>query len=117
MADLTTSDVTIIKSWENGDRQGKLVSVTVQARITSGTAGGTSNKIVPAAFGLDEFISCSNLSDYDNRLVYPAAVDIQLGIIIIADAAAADASTHVEPNDLAFENRNSTIVVTGVRYL
>ena len=63
MAAITSAVVTVIRSWEAGDRGGAFVEIVKDVHFTLSTQGGTALDIPPSAFGMTKFHSVSSLGN------------------------------------------------------
>lgn len=81
--------------WMTGGASGRN-QIVRRCKITSLAQGGTTNQILPLAFGLSTFSRCSALYDATNGKVYPAIVDPVNNRILLqsgASFAVGDVST------------------------
>lgn len=99
MADLASSAVTINATNKLGDRWGKQTYVEIQATVVLSGQGSTSNKILASAFGLDNIKKVDNVVT-DSNTIYPACPSYDGTYVLLADAADATATNHVNAADL-----------------
>ena len=113
MTDLATTNVEILEWWYEGDRGGQPPTIkTVRAKIESGTAGGTTNKVVPAAFGLQNFLNCTNLLIDDTTDVMRPAVISKDGAALYFGGLSTATLTNALA-DIDFTSVDGYITVSG----
>lgn len=116
MADLTSSNFSILDSWEEGSRSGKLQLLVMVINITSGTAGGTSNQIPAELFGMSEIYSVElkgvDNADPGNYMYMP---DYDGKNILALNLEQATDANRGDPADVAFATFPTKLIVKGKR--
>jgi hypothetical protein len=107
MANLATTDVTVIRKWTvpstsflNSGEFGKDL-MYVQATFTATTMGSLTNKLLATAFGLTTIVGCSNGVDSAASLLYIAAPSYDGTMIVIGDVVNATDGTRSAPVDIS----------------
>mgnify|MGYP003395685131 CR=1 FL=1 len=104
MANATSANVTVIRSWTEGDLTSKR-RIGLQVQLCAGTYGGNTNKLVATAFGLTciEEVSTAYDATLDGVLAAAPSVDgtyIMLFATVDGTAAAADVTPGATPSGL-----------------
>jgi len=99
MADLAASAVTITGNHAIPDKSGRKIYSEIEATVVLSGQGSTSNKVLASAFGLASIKKVEPVVT-DSNTIYPAAPSYDGTYILIADAANATATNHVNGADL-----------------
>lgn len=114
MADLVSTNVTVISSWTTGATNGKRNKVR-QVKWTSTTAGGGTNKLVASAFGFTKILRCSNiLLDSSTKKIYPAMPSADGSQVLVTDPAQATDANRDNVADLATSTDYAYMTLEGV---
>lgn len=99
MADISSSDVTILKSWTEADLNGKLMSCR-QVSMVLGGQGTTTNKIPAAALSLQKIEQSSNFVKSDNASIYPAVPSADGANLLLVNLAQVTDANRDDPADI-----------------
>jgi hypothetical protein len=113
MADLSSSNVTVISSWTTGNVNSRRNKVK-RVKWTSTTAGGTSNKLLASALGMTVIERCSNiLLDSSTKKVYPATPAADGSYILAIDPTQATDANRANVADVATSTDYAYCTVEG----
>lgn len=108
MADLTSSNVTLVESWREGDFTGKLRVLCRRVRLV-GTFGGTTNRILASALG---FLEIESVSIKSNTWL-PAAPSFDGKQIFTYNPNQATDASRNAPADFTFSAANAELIIKG----
>jgi hypothetical protein len=111
MADLTSSGVTVERSWTEGGPSGKLLSAR-QVTLVLAAAGGTTagNQIPATVLGFKKILDASLFVASDNSNVFQASPSYDGTLLVLLDSENATATNHNNP----FGAAGITATVRGV---
>lgn len=113
MADLASTNVTVISSWTTGGTNGRRNKVK-QVKWTSTTAGGDSNKLLASAFGFNKILRSSNvLLDASTKKIYPAAPSADGSRLNISAPTNATDANRADVADLATSSDYAYATIEG----
>lgn len=113
MADLASSAVTILETYEVGDRFGKRRSARLRVQLVLTGQGGTTNKISAEALGLEEITMVTNAVS-DGNTIHPAAVAYDGSAVLLAALTQATDANRANAADLTDTVR---LTVEGIKRL
>lgn len=114
MADLVSTNVTILDSWRTGATNGKR-NIVRHVKWTSTTAGGVTNKLLASALGFTKILKCSNiLLDASTKAVFPAVPAADGTYIIASNPAQATDANRTDPADIATSTDYAYCTIEGV---
>lgn len=100
MADLASSAVNILESYEVGDRFGKRRCFRLRVELTLTGQGSTTNKIPASALGLESITRVSN-GVTDGNTIFPAGVSHDGLNILLAKLTEATDGNRANAQDLS----------------
>ena len=101
MADLLSTNVTVLDSWTTGSTNGKRNRCR-RVKWTGTTAGGASNRLLASAFGYTKILRCSNiLLDTTTDKIYPAAPSADGSMVLVSLPTNATDANRADVGDLA----------------
>ena len=112
MANAATSNVTTVYSATFGALNSKRF-VKKLVRLTGGTFGGGTNKIVASAFQLSRLVECSNATTSNDAKTYVAQVAYGGGHILLTDPTTATDASRV-PADVNLASETLEFTITGI---
>lgn len=116
MANLATTDYTVTDSWEEADRVGRLKRLVKEITITTGTAGGGTNKILASTLGFSEIqeviLRGVDNADPGNYLFMPTYDGSEIIAINLEQGTDANRG---DPADVAFATFNTKLIIKGKR--
>ena len=114
MADLLSTNVTVIASWVTGATNGKRNKVR-SVKWTSTTAGGGTNKLLASAFGYTKILRCTHiLLDSTTKKIYPAAPSADGTQILVSAPTQGTDANRADAADLATSTDYAYCVLEGV---
>ncbi len=114
MADLVSTNVTVLDSWTTGSTNGKRNKCR-RVKWTATTAGGASNRLLASAFGYTKILRCSNiLLDSSTKKVYPAVPNSDGSVIYASKPENATDATRADPVDVATSTDYAYCTLEGV---
>ena len=114
MANLSSTNVTVIESWTTGSTSSKRNKVK-RVKWTGTTAGGTSNLLTASAFGFTKILNCSPiLLDASTKAIYPAVPNAGGTAIFALNAANETDGTRTDPADIATSTDYAYVTLEGV---
>jgi hypothetical protein len=114
MADLSSSNVTVLDFWKTGGTSTKRNTVK-RVKWTSTTAGGTSNKLLATAFGFTKILNASHiLLDASTKKIYPAVPAADGSYLLVAAPTQATDANRADVADLATSTDYAYCTIEGV---
>jgi hypothetical protein len=108
MAAITSANVVVVKSWEDGDRSSKWTSSVRRLKITLAAQGATIGDIPAAALGFREI--------YDAYAATLMVANVPKGVIVCVDLLGTELVT-VDINQATDATRGDRANVTGVLFV
>ncbi len=114
MADLLSTNVTVLDSWLTGSTSSRRNKVK-RVKWTGTTAGGGSNKLLASAFGFTKILRCSNiLLDATTKKLYPATPSADGSQVFVIDPAVVTDGDRDKVIDLATSTDYAYCTIEGV---
>ena len=114
MADLLSTNVTVIESWVTGSTNGKRNKCR-RVKYTSTTAGGATNRLLASAFGYTKILRCSNiLLDSTTKKIYPASPSADGTLVLVTNPAQVTDANRADAADLATSTDYAYLTLEGV---
>lgn len=113
MADLTTSNFEVEDFWYEGDRFGKATVLCKLVKITSGIAGGTSNKIPASVFGMNKIYEAKACAGNSSNDCYIASPSYDQETLYLYDMSTSGDTARGDPADVDFAGVTMRILVKG----
>lgn len=106
----TASVLTVLKSWEDGTKQGKAINRVVEGRLTLTAQGGLTNNIPASVFGL-RYIREADGGVASNNAAYLVLPSYDGTLLLVYDLTQATDANRATPADIT-----ATIRVTVKGY-
>jgi hypothetical protein len=88
MSDVAATNVTIVKSWTEGDLHSKrFICKLVSVEITAAGSGAEGAKIPASAFGFSKVEQVSNVVKSDDSVIYAGSPNVDLDEVLIGGVA------------------------------
>lgn len=115
MANLASSNVTVLASWTSGGINSRR-NIVKRVKWTGVTCGGTSNTIPASAFGMSKILAIHGaaLLDASTKRVYPMTINSDGTLLYALDAVNATDASRNAPADIAPSSDYVYLTVEGL---